>query len=90
MYSHRRMNPHPTRSKPCKIGRKHTGAPSEKLKQKRRNTSKRHAALQKVKGRKFNEQVKAYFAGELDEFPVNPLRPVKSKPPRPLSISDNA
>lgn len=33
-------NPHPTRSKPCKIGRKHTGAPSDRIRQKQRNAAK--------------------------------------------------
>ena len=63
-------NPHPTKSKPIKIGRKHSGAKSEKFKQKRRNTAIRNARLKLEKKRKYDRIVRDYFLGLRDNIPV--------------------
>lgn len=63
-------NPHPTRSKPRKIGRKHTGEPSERVKQARRNTAMRRAALIAGKRRKVKALIHLYFLGELEYLPL--------------------
>lgn len=63
-------NPHPTKSKPIKIGRKHSGAKSEKVKQKRRNTAIRNARLKVELKRKQNRIVREYFLGLRDEIPA--------------------
>jgi hypothetical protein len=62
-------NPHPTISKPVPIGRKHSGAKSEKVKQKRRNTAIRNARLKLEKKRKYDRMVREYFLGLRDEAP---------------------
>lgn len=65
-------NPHPTKSKPCVIGRKHTGAIS--LRQAGRLTSaavKQHR-LQQNLWRKYHASVAEYWRGERDTFPLKP------------------
>ena len=65
-------NPHPSRSKPFKIGRKHTGALG--------NRAKGRLASAKTKNRKklvhnfrvYKEKVSAFWRGELDRFPRKP------------------
>lgn len=66
------LNPHPTKSKPCKIGRKHTGAPSSREKGRRRRNA---LQLQKQRNgliQKWNRKVAEFWAGERDEFPPFP------------------
>ena len=62
-------NPHPTKSKPVKIGRKHSGAKSEKFKQKRRNRAKRRSEIELALRRKENRIVREYFLCLRDEIP---------------------
>lgn len=62
-------NPHPTKSKPVKIGRKHSGAKSEKLKQKLRNKAKKAAQIKAAIRRKNAKMVHEYFMGLRDELP---------------------
>jgi len=64
-------NPHPTKSKPVKIGRKHSGAKSEKFRQKRRNTAKRRNEIKLGLRRKDNRIVREYFLGLRDELPAD-------------------
>lgn len=63
------MNPHPTKSKPSKIGRKHTGAISQKTKQKRHNAASKKQKIKQMKAKKFHSQVAEYFAGKREQHP---------------------
>jgi hypothetical protein len=65
-------NPHPTNSKPCKIGRKHTGKPS--LRTIGRRVS-RGVAKNKVITKKFRQhkaEVAAFWKGEIEDHPKKP------------------
>jgi len=62
-------NPHPTRSKPCKIGRKHTGAPREKEKARKRQAQKIHLRIKVARRRKRNAEIAKYFRGERPYHP---------------------
>lgn len=66
------MNPHPTKSKPCKIGRKHTGAPGvRRLGRITSNTIKKHKqAVSRI--RSFKAKVAAFWRGEIDVYPSLP------------------
>jgi hypothetical protein len=62
-------NPRPTKSKPCKIGRKHTSAPGIRQAEKKRRgkismRKKRDVAFARKK-----ELVSAYWRGEINEWP---------------------
>lgn len=58
-------NPHPTKSKPFKIGRKHTGAKREREK----NGLLFYAKIIQAKAAKYKAKVAAYWRGDLGEFP---------------------
>lgn len=62
-------NPHPTKSKPVKIGRKHSGAKSEKFKQKRRNRLAKRSEIELAKKRKRDQLVRDYFLGLRETCP---------------------
>ena len=63
-------NPHPTKSKPCKIGRKHTGAPSDKAKQRRQRGLRLNLEIKLAKRRKQKHAIADYYDGKYDRFPV--------------------
>lgn len=65
-------NPHLTRSKPYKIGRKHSGAVSEHRRQLRRNGAKARQQQKQKKLRRYHRLVQSYWAGELEHFPDLP------------------
>ena len=62
-------NPHPTRSKPFKVGRKHTKAKSIKQKQKERNGKIKRQQQKRSKWRKHKKMVVSYWGGEVNEYP---------------------
>ena len=62
-------NPHPTKSKPCKIGRKHTGALSLRAKGRVMSRVIQSRKIENTKFRIFKNKVKQYWGGELMEFP---------------------
>lgn len=65
-------NPHPSKSKPCKIGRKHTGAPSTR---KKVEASKKRVVARQIrdgKHDKYKDAVAAYWRGEIVQFPEKP------------------
>lgn len=66
-------NPHPTKSKPLKIGRKHTGAPSNRLSGKRKRAKLVANQIKLGKYQLFKKKVAAYWRGELESYPENPL-----------------
>lgn len=59
-------NPHPTRSKPNKIGRKHTGEKSAREKQKRAAGLRKFKQIQKVTR---SRKVRDYWTGKRDSHP---------------------
>ena len=63
------MNPHPSKSKPVKIGRKHTGAPSLRAKGRRASSAIKHHRNQINKYRKYKARVAAFWRGELETYP---------------------
>lgn len=63
------MNPHPTKSKPIKIGRKHTGAPSLRVRGRRTSQALRNRKSQVAAHRLFKGRVAAYYRGELETYP---------------------
>jgi hypothetical protein len=63
------MNPHPTRSKPCKIGRKHTHGKSEKQRAKIRAGHIVYTKRAVARRRRHNAKVHLYFIGEVDLHP---------------------
>jgi hypothetical protein len=54
-------NPHPTLSKPVKIGKKHTNQPRTKARQRQENTKYRYNLAVLRKKRKYNHQVRLFF-----------------------------
>jgi hypothetical protein len=62
-------NPHPTRSKPNKIGRKHSGAPSAREKAIAAKNRAMHERTLVARGRKRKKAIRAYFLGEMDLYP---------------------
>ena len=62
-------NPHPTKSKPNKIGRKHTKQPSQRIKDKRKAGKKRFSQIKSAKALKYKERVSKYWNGELESHP---------------------
>lgn len=62
-------NPHPTKSKPCKIGRKHTNAPSTRVREKRRRAKQKQREIALAQFRKHKSKIEAYWRGETDECP---------------------
>lgn len=66
------MNPHPTRSKPCKIGRKHTGQKRQKAKQKRLRGMQVYEKLKIARKRKYDAKVAMYFRNEIPLHPGDP------------------
>lgn len=67
-------NPHPTNSKPIKIGRKHTGELG--IRAKGRKTSLQHRANKQknIMIRKWKDQVAEYYRGERENYPHKPDR----------------
>lgn len=65
-------NPHPTKSKPIKIGRKHTGARSEKWKQRARNATLHRSKIRRAVIKRYKVQVARFWRGELDTHPTIP------------------
>ncbi len=62
-------NPHPTKSKPCKIGRKHTQQPSEKRKAKKRRGQEIYQQRVAAAKRRKLAAARKYWAGESDNLP---------------------
>ena len=65
-------NPHPTKSKPCKIGRKHTGAPSTRKKAAKEKSKRIAAQIKKGKIYRYKGNVKDFWRGDIDQFPSKP------------------
>jgi hypothetical protein len=65
-------NPHPTNSKPVKIGRKHTGAPSLRTIGRRASGKLKLHRAEIVKWRAFKKEVAAYWRGERETYPKMP------------------
>jgi hypothetical protein len=64
-------NPHPTKSKPIKIGRKHNGTPSLRtIGQRASSALKRHRA-ELERWRKHKQDVAAFWRGERETYPKN-------------------
>lgn len=63
-------NPRPTKSKPCKIGRKHTGAKSEKQKQRQRRAADIHQKQRDAQMKRHKLAIAAFWRGEISSFPV--------------------
>jgi hypothetical protein len=66
------MNPHPTRAKPNKIGRKHTGALRQRDSQKRLNGQKQYRRTLIARSRRHAREVARYFRGERETHPLTP------------------
>lgn len=62
-------NPKPTKSKPCKIGRKHTGALSIRLQAKKALGKLIQKKINKSKFKKWKRLVKEYWLGKLENYP---------------------
>jgi hypothetical protein len=62
-------NPHPTKSKPNKIGRKHTGALSARKKALAEKNRRMHDKTLAARKHKRDRAVSAYFRGEADLHP---------------------
>jgi len=62
-------NPHPTKSKPFKIGRKHTNAPSIRIREKKAKSLVIASERKKAKLKKHKQSVAAYYRGEIENFP---------------------
>lgn len=65
-------NPHPTNSKPAKIGRKHTGAPSTRKKAAMAKSKRVADQIKSGKIHRYKGDVKAFWRGDLDQFPEKP------------------
>lgn len=65
-------NPYPTKSKPAKIGRKHTGELSLRAIGQRQSDLLKKQKSQTFKFRKYKNLVSAYWKGEIDGFPTKP------------------
>lgn len=63
-------NPRPTKSKPVKIGRKHTGAKSSRLKQRQQNGRVSFQRQEQARHRKTKAAVREYWDGLRDECPA--------------------
>jgi hypothetical protein len=64
-------NPHPTKSKPCKIGRKHTNAPSARVKAKKAKSIAARIKIKNGKNKKKKQSIAAYYRGEIENFPTS-------------------
>jgi len=62
-------NPHPTKSKPCMIGRKHTGSESTRCRERRRRGKQISDAQAVARRRKYNARVRKFWAGEIETPP---------------------
>lgn len=62
-------NPHPTKSKPCKIGRKHTKTPGIRQKGRAKSSAIKANAIKLAKIKKYKAQVSAFWRGERDDHP---------------------
>jgi hypothetical protein len=80
------MSPHPTFSKPAKIGRKHLGLPSLRIIGKRKAGAAERERQKLEKRRAYNAAVVAYFRGERESFPKKPdfskPLPIKYRKPK--------
>jgi hypothetical protein len=62
-------NPHPTKSKPCKLGRKHTGKACTRVAERRKAGKKLFAKRALAKQRARDAQIHAYFTGQREFYP---------------------
>jgi hypothetical protein len=62
-------NPHPSKSKPFKIGRKHTGALSTRARGRLVSRAKKVREIELNKFRQHKARVSAFWRGEIEEFP---------------------
>lgn len=62
-------NPRPTKSKPIKIGRKHTQSESTRIREKKRRALAVANAINIAKQRKYHDAVSLYWSGGSDVFP---------------------
>ena len=64
-------NPHPTKSKPNKIGRKHTQG--KRVWQKAGRERYRKIELERIKARRkrLKDKIKKYWVGELEYYPLS-------------------
>lgn len=65
-------NPHPTKSKPVKIGRKHTGAPSLRTIGRRSSAKAKINRAETGKWHAYKMAVAAYWRGERETYPKMP------------------
>lgn len=65
-------NPYPTKSKPIKIGRKHTGESSLRVIGQQKSGLLQKQKSQTSNFRKYKNLVAAYWKGEVDGFPPKP------------------
>ena len=63
-------NPHPTKSKPVPIGRKHTNQPRTKARQRQENNRRRSNEHKLIMLLKFKKKVSAYFRWEIEDYPT--------------------
>lgn len=63
------MNPHPTRSKPYKPGRKHTGSPSLRSIGKRLVGEKIETQKHASRRKRYAMMVAAFWRGEIERHP---------------------
>jgi len=62
-------NPHPTKSKPIKIGRKHTQGKTQRQIQMAINGAKQMREDKRKFAKRHSERVTAYFQGKLEIYP---------------------
>lgn len=65
-------NPHPTKSKPIKIGRKHTNAQGLRKKGKAMSNKIKSQKQKVIEWKRYNKEVKAYWNNERETFPNKP------------------
>ena len=65
-------NPHPSKSKPFKIGRKHTGSKSVRRRGRLASGAEQKRRQDVARRAKYKERAAAYWRGELDHFPHPP------------------
>lgn len=62
-------NPHPTKSKPNKIGRKHTQGKRVWQRAAEEKSRVAHSEFMKAKRKKVESKIRQYWRGELDAYP---------------------
>lgn len=66
-------NPHPTKSKPCKIGRKHTTAKSLRHLGRIKSTLIKKTKENDKVWRRFKLEVKKFWNGGIEKYPKRPF-----------------